>query len=52
MDGLTELVQMSQYYGLEEDYVLGAGGNTSYKDTRYGVMYVKPSGYRLMDIKR
>lgn len=52
MDGLTELVQMSQYYGLEEDYVLGAGGNTSYKDTQHGVMYVKPSGYRLMDIKR
>lgn len=50
MDGLLELVQMSNFYGENEDYVLGGGGNTSYKDKEKGIMYVKASGYSLADI--
>lgn len=52
MDGLLELVQMSNFYGQNEDLVLGGGGNTSYKDKGKGIMYVKASGFCLADITR
>ncbi len=52
MDGLSQLVEISNFYGADEDYVLGGGGNTSYKDAEKGIMYVKASGYCLADITR
>ena len=52
MDGLSQLVEISNFYGADEDYVLGGGGNTSYKDSEKGSMYVKASGYCLADITR
>lgn len=48
MNGLAELVKMSNHYGANPDYVLAGGGNTSYKEG--GVLYVKASGTRLADI--
>jgi len=46
--GLAALVEMSNRYGADENYVLAGGGNTSFKEN--GVMYVKGSGTRLSDI--
>lgn len=44
----SELVEMSNRYGNDGEYVLADGGNTSYKEN--GVMYVKESGTSLADI--
>lgn len=46
---LSKLVEISNYYGKNHEYVLGGGGNTSYKDDKY--LYVKGSGTTLADIK-
>ena len=46
---LLQLTGMSNRYGLDEEYVLAGGGNTSYKDG--GVMFVKASGTSLATIK-
>jgi len=48
MDGFEKLVEMSNRYGSNKDYVLAGGGNTSYKEN--GVMYVKGSGTSLATI--
>ncbi len=45
---LSELVEMSNRYGKNEDYVLAGGGNTSVKDET--TLYVKCSGTSLADI--
>ena len=45
---LNHLVEMSNRYGGNPDYVLAGGGNTSYKDEQY--LYVKASGTALADI--
>jgi len=42
---LLQLTEMSNRYGLDEEYVLAGGGNTSYKEG--GVMFVKGSGTSL-----
>lgn len=45
---LSELVQISNQYGRNPDYVLAGGGNTSFKDSQY--LYIKGSGTTLADI--
>ena len=40
--GLKELVDISREYGVNPDYVLAGGGNTSFKDPR--TLHVKASG--------
>jgi len=45
---LNMLVEMSRRYGLNEDYVLAGGGNTSFKTEN--VMHVKGSGTALSTI--
>jgi rhamnose utilization protein RhaD (predicted bifunctional aldolase and dehydrogenase)/NAD(P)-dependent dehydrogenase (short-subunit alcohol dehydrogenase family) len=47
---LNELIQISQYYGRNKDFVLRGGGNTSVKDK--DKLYVKASGSDLADIKK
>lgn len=46
---LSQLVEMSNRYGGDGEYVLAGGGNTSFKEN--GVMYVKGSGTTLATIK-
>ena len=43
--GINELVEISNFYGVNPDYVLAGGGNTSFKDNEY--LYVKGSGTTL-----
>lgn len=45
---LSQLVEMSNRYGGNEEYVLAGGGNTSYKEN--GVMHVKGSGTSLASV--
>jgi len=45
---LSQLVEMSNSYGSEEEFVVAGGGNTSFKDG--SVMYVKGSGTTLATI--
>jgi len=45
---LSQLVEMSNRYGGDEEFVLAGGGNTSYKED--GVISVKGSGVGLSDI--
>jgi len=45
---LNELVEISQYYGKNPDYVLAGGGNTSVKDENF--IWVKASGTTLANI--
>lgn len=47
--GLNELVQISNFYGNNEEIVLAGGGNTSYKDAEF--LYIKASGTTLATIK-
>ena len=46
--GLKELVEISNYYGADEEIVLAGGGNTSYKDDEF--LYIKASGTTLATI--
>ena len=46
---LENLVEMSNRYGGDEEFVLAGGGNTSFKEK--GVLYVKGSGVQLSDIQ-
>jgi rhamnose utilization protein RhaD (predicted bifunctional aldolase and dehydrogenase)/NAD(P)-dependent dehydrogenase (short-subunit alcohol dehydrogenase family) len=46
---LEKLTAMSHKYGVNPEYVLAGGGNTSFKDE--GIMYVKSSGTQLSNIK-
>ncbi len=45
---LKELVEISNKYGQNEDFVLAGGGNTSFKDNGY--MYIKAAGAALSEI--
>lgn len=47
---IKELVEISQYAGNRADYTQGGGGNTSVKNDQNGMMIIKASGYRLVDI--
>lgn len=46
--GLKELVEVSNYYGADEEIVLAGGGNTSFKDDEF--LYIKASGTTLATI--
>lgn len=46
--GLNELVEISNFYGRNEEYVLAGGGNTSFKDDDF--LYIKGSGTTLATI--
>ena len=46
---LQKLVEISNFYGKNPDYVLAGGGNTSVKDDT--TLYVKGSGTQLATIK-
>ncbi|MCP4313081.1 MAG: class II aldolase [Bacteroidetes bacterium] len=49
MNKLESLVNISQYYGTNPDYVIAGGGNTSYKDSEK--LHIKASGISLADIE-
>ncbi len=46
--GLKDLIEVSQFYGKQKDYVLGGGGNTSVKNGKY--LWIKASGHSLATI--
>ena len=45
---LKKIVELSNRYGSDENFVLAGGGNTSVKDDKY--LYVKASGTSLKTI--
>lgn len=45
---LKELVAISRYFGCDPEYVLGGGGNTSFKTSTH--LYIKGSGTSLAEI--
>ncbi|MFN8254361.1 MAG: SDR family NAD(P)-dependent oxidoreductase [Bacteroidales bacterium] len=45
---MQDLIEISRFYGVNKEFVIGGGGNTSYKDENY--LYVKASGKPLADI--
>ena len=47
---IRDLIDISQYAGDRADYTQGGGGNTSVKNAENGMMLIKASGYRLVDI--
>ena len=44
---IETLVEISRHYGVNPDYILAGGGNTSWKDEE--TLYVKASGFSLAD---
>lgn len=50
MNLLTELISLSRRYGVNPEFVLAGGGNTSLKDEN--ILYVKASGHSLASIDR
>ncbi|MBL7971793.1 MAG: SDR family NAD(P)-dependent oxidoreductase [Prolixibacteraceae bacterium] len=42
---IQQLIEISQYYGQQTDFVIAGGGNTSYKDENH--LYIKASGHSL-----
>ncbi len=47
---ITKLITLSRHYGVNPEFVLAGGGNTSLKDKN--VLYVKASGHTLASIDR
>jgi len=47
---LVDLIEISHFYGNDNEFVIGGGGNTSWKDEDY--LYVKASGTRLGNLSR
>lgn len=47
-EGLKNLVEVSQYYGKQKQFVIAGGGNTSYKNADH--IWVKASGFALATI--
>ena len=45
---IQELIEISQFYGKQKDFVIAGGGNTSYKDENH--LYIKASGRSLATI--
>jgi NAD(P)-dependent dehydrogenase (short-subunit alcohol dehydrogenase family)/rhamnose utilization protein RhaD (predicted bifunctional aldolase and dehydrogenase) len=45
---IQELIDISQFYGKQKDFVIAGGGNTSFKDDKH--LYVKASGHSLATI--
>lgn len=48
MEGLKNLVTISQFYGRQKEYVIAGGGNTSFKTADH--IWVKASGFALSTI--
>lgn len=46
--GVNDLIEISQYYGKQKDYVLAGGGNTSFKTDEH--LWIKASGFALATI--
>jgi rhamnose utilization protein RhaD (predicted bifunctional aldolase and dehydrogenase) len=46
--GLKKLVEISNHYGNDPEYVIAGGGNTSFKDEKY--LWIKASGTSLASI--
>ena len=46
--GIRDLIELSQFYGKQKDYLLAGGGNTSFKNDQY--LWVKASGFSLATI--
>lgn len=46
--GLKDLIEVSQFYGKQKDYVIAGGGNTSFKNDEH--LWVKASGFSLATI--
>jgi NAD(P)-dependent dehydrogenase (short-subunit alcohol dehydrogenase family)/rhamnose utilization protein RhaD (predicted bifunctional aldolase and dehydrogenase) len=45
---IQQLIEISQFYGQQKDFVIAGGGNTSYKDENH--LYIKASGHSLGNI--
>ncbi len=45
---IKELIEISKYYGMNKDYVIAGGGNTSFKDEE--TIWIKASGQSLADM--
>ena len=45
---ISELIEISRYYGNNKDYVIAGGGNTSYKDEN--TIWIKASGQSLAEL--
>ncbi|HZL08970.1 MAG TPA: SDR family NAD(P)-dependent oxidoreductase [Prolixibacteraceae bacterium] len=45
---IQQLIEISQFYGKQKDFVIAGGGNTSYKDENH--IYIKASGHSLATI--
>lgn len=45
---IQQLIEISQFYGKQKDFVIAGGGNTSYKDENH--LYIKASGHALATI--
>ncbi len=47
---IKELIDISKTYGINKDYVIAGGGNTSYKDA--STLWIKASGQSLADLNK
>ncbi len=45
---IADLIEISQFYGKQKDYVIAGGGNTSFKNDQY--LWIKASGFSLATI--
>lgn len=45
---IKELIEISKYYGINKEYVIAGGGNTSYKDS--DTIWIKASGQPLAEL--
>ncbi len=45
---ISELIDISRFYGRDKDFVIAGGGNTSYKDEK--TIWIKASGQSLADL--
>jgi NAD(P)-dependent dehydrogenase (short-subunit alcohol dehydrogenase family)/rhamnose utilization protein RhaD (predicted bifunctional aldolase and dehydrogenase) len=45
---IQQLIEISQFYGKQKDFVIAGGGNTSFKDENH--LYIKASGHSLGSI--
>ncbi len=45
---INELIGISKFYGIDKDFVIAGGGNTSYKDEE--TIWIKASGMALADL--
>ena len=48
IEGIKDLIDISQFYGKNKEYVIAGGGNTSFKDDEF--LWIKASGIALADI--